>query len=194
MFHKASLTAAVLVALPLASAMKLQTPTNPTSDGQVTIKWTPEATDPSTFSLELTNESFHNTFAIANNVNTADGQLTLTFPSLAAGDGYTVVAHDISNVNAVLGQTSDFAVGASTVTETTSSTKTGKTTSTTVSVQSISSTNFGTTLKATTSAPPATSAAATSASATAAAPNGASKLATSAGVLGFAFTLVVALF
>ena len=59
--------------------------TNPTSGGTVTITWTYDATsDPATCDLVLVNANFHNTFAIANNVHTADGTTTLALPIVPA--------------------------------------------------------------------------------------------------------------
>lgn len=72
--------------LPLASALSnLQvTSSNPSSGGSVTITWTADSTDPSTFSLELANNNFHNTFALANNVQTSSGTITVTLPIVSA--------------------------------------------------------------------------------------------------------------
>jgi hypothetical protein len=76
----------VLFFLPLASALSnLQvTSQNPSSGGSVTITWSQDSSDPSTFSLELANENFHNTFALANNVQTSSQQITVTIPIVAA--------------------------------------------------------------------------------------------------------------
>src|ERR1700679_2793000 len=70
----------VLFFLPLASALSsLQvTSQNPSSGGSVTITWSQDSSDPSVFSLELANNNFHNTFALANNVQISSGQITVT--------------------------------------------------------------------------------------------------------------------
>lgn len=75
----------VLFFLPLISALQLAIPQNPASGGSVNISWTPADGDPTTFSLELVNEVFHNSFAIGNNIPTNTGQLTVTLPIVPAG-------------------------------------------------------------------------------------------------------------
>src|SRR6267154_3441593 len=72
----------VLFFLTLASAMSnLQvTSQNTSSGGSATITWSQDSSDPSVFSLELANNNFHNTFALANNVQTSSGQVTVTIP------------------------------------------------------------------------------------------------------------------
>ena len=60
------------------------TTTNPTSGGSITFTWTADSTDPSTCDFVLANTNFHNTFAIANNVQTSSGSLTVTIPIVSA--------------------------------------------------------------------------------------------------------------
>lgn len=48
----------------------------------MTITWTASTTDPTSFSIELVQASFHDTFAIANNVPTNMGQLTVQVPEV----------------------------------------------------------------------------------------------------------------
>ncbi|OAX38947.1 hypothetical protein K503DRAFT_690596, partial [Rhizopogon vinicolor AM-OR11-026] len=110
-------------ALPLASALTLDTPTGATNGGIVTITWSATTSDPSTFSIELVNTIFHNTFAIANSVQTSTGSLTLELPQIPVGDGYTIEAIQYNNINVVLATSGDFSVGAQT-TSTASSTST----------------------------------------------------------------------
>ncbi|KAF8499236.1 hypothetical protein F5888DRAFT_1922203 [Russula emetica] len=130
----------VLFFLPLASALSsLQvTSQNPSSGGSVTITWSQDSTDPTTFSLELANNNFHNTFALANNVQTSSGQLTVTLPIVPA-DTYTLEAVQINNVNSVIGSSGAFSVGA-TVTSTSSGSSTSSGLSTSGSVSSASPT------------------------------------------------------
>ncbi|KZT30980.1 hypothetical protein NEOLEDRAFT_1083611 [Neolentinus lepideus HHB14362 ss-1] len=78
MFSKLSV-AAVLV--PFVSALTLNTPTGLSSGGPATITWTSEPTDPP-FSIELVNTAFHDTFAIANNVNPLMNTISLNLPSV----------------------------------------------------------------------------------------------------------------
>ncbi|KAF9562287.1 hypothetical protein CPC08DRAFT_817229 [Agrocybe pediades] len=113
MFNKLSLLA---FAAPLVSALTLQVPENPTSAGQITIKWTSAPGDPETFSFELINTAFNNAFAIANNVNPTAGQLTLTLPPVPVGDGYTLEAVNIGNINDVFASSPSFSIGAATTT------------------------------------------------------------------------------
>jgi hypothetical protein len=82
MFSKLSLFALVA---PLVSALTIEAPTNPTSGGTVTINWTNAAGDPSTFSIELVNTVFHNSFAIANNVVPTSGTMTIELPIVPVG-------------------------------------------------------------------------------------------------------------
>ncbi|KAH9996502.1 hypothetical protein BJV77DRAFT_987404 [Russula vinacea] len=107
----------VLFFLPLASALSnlAITSNNPTSGGSVTITWTPDSTDPTTFSLVLANVNFHNTFAIGNNIQTSSGSLTVTL----LFDTYTLEAVQVNNINSVVGTSAPFAIGA-TVTTTSS--------------------------------------------------------------------------
>jgi hypothetical protein len=194
MFSKLSVALAI-VAFQMASALKIQAPTNPASDGQVTIKWSAEATDPATFSIQLTNEIFHNTFAIANNVDSALGEIVLTLPTLQPGSGYAVIAHDNSNINNVFAKSSEFDVGATSASG--SSTASGSESasgsnapsaapSTTAPVQSMSQSAFGSTVKPTAAATSAAAAAASSS----AAPNAAGKA--TFNTLGAAVAMLVA--
>ncbi|KAH8831882.1 hypothetical protein DL96DRAFT_1706285 [Flagelloscypha sp. PMI_526] len=141
---------------------------------------------PSDFSLQLTNEIFHDTFAIANNVPTASGKITLDLPELKPGDGYALIATQDANVNAVLGQSGGFSVGAATITSSSTTSGTATSASSLASVQSISTSAFGSTVKASTTAP-ATSAAAATTSTT---PNSAHE--TSFSILGMVAAVFLA--
>ena len=63
-------------------ALTINAPTDATTGGTVTITWSSSSSDPSYFTIELVNPSFHNTFAIANNVLTSLGQLTIQLPQV----------------------------------------------------------------------------------------------------------------
>ncbi|PPQ66343.1 hypothetical protein CVT24_007180 [Panaeolus cyanescens] len=110
---------------PLVSALTLQIPENPTSGGEVTIKWTSAPGDPETWTFELINTVFNNAFAIANNVNPAPQELRLTLPVVPEGDGYTLEAVDIGDISKVFASTGPFAIGASTASTTPLSTARG---------------------------------------------------------------------
>jgi hypothetical protein len=138
MFNKVALLAFVA---PLVAGLTLTIPQNPTSGGSITIEWTTVAGDPSTFSIELINVAFNNAFAIANNVPTASNQITLNLPIVPTGDGYTLEAVDIGNINNVYASTGSFSIGA-----TVSTTSTGSAgTSTTATLTSPITTPSGTT-------------------------------------------------
>ncbi|PPQ69664.1 hypothetical protein CVT26_001533 [Gymnopilus dilepis] len=123
MFSKLALLSAVVA--PLASALTLNIPTNPTSGGNVTITWSSAPNDPETFSLELINTAFHNSFAIANNVNPTAETISLTLPIVPVGDGYSLEAVDVGNITNVFASTGTFSIGASTASFTPSSTSSG---------------------------------------------------------------------
>ncbi|KAF8273836.1 hypothetical protein EI94DRAFT_1782758 [Lactarius quietus] len=118
-----SILGVILFFLPLVSALTFTSvPTNATSGGSVTIPWSSTSTDPSTFSLELVNPTlFNNAIAIANNVATSTGTITVTLPIVPASGGYTIQAVDISNINSVYATSGGFSIGA-TVSTTSSST------------------------------------------------------------------------
>jgi hypothetical protein len=67
------------------SALTLIAPTGAATGSTVTITWQATTTDPGVFSLELVNTIFHNTFAIANNIQTSTGSLTLQLPQVPVG-------------------------------------------------------------------------------------------------------------
>jgi hypothetical protein len=76
---------ALTFVVPLVSALTLNVPEKPSSGGQTTITWTTDTGDPTTFTLELLNNAFHDTFAIGNNVVTADKSLSLELPIIPVG-------------------------------------------------------------------------------------------------------------
>ncbi|KAI0305055.1 hypothetical protein BC826DRAFT_979704 [Russula brevipes] len=98
----------VLFFLPWVSALQLTISQNATSGAPATVSWITASGDPPTFSLELLNEVFHNSFAIGNNIPSNAGQLTVTLPIVPAGDGYTLEAVQISDINQVVGTSSPF--------------------------------------------------------------------------------------
>ncbi|KAJ8580863.1 hypothetical protein M405DRAFT_833536 [Rhizopogon salebrosus TDB-379] len=161
----ARLAALAAFALPLASAFTLNTPTGATTGGTVTITWSATTTDPGTFSLEMVNTIFHNTFAIANNIQTSTGSLTLELPQVPVGDGYTIEAIDPANINTVYATSGDFAVGG----PSTSSTSMSSTSSTTGT--STGSTTAGTSKPLSSATSPASVSSSSSASPSASAIN-----------------------
>ncbi|KAF8551103.1 hypothetical protein OG21DRAFT_1487263 [Imleria badia] len=130
------------LALPLVSALTFGSISGWTTGATVTVTWTTSPTDPTTFSIELANPSYHNSFAIATNVVTTNGQVTIDLPAIEPGDGYSLQAVAIDNINQIYYQTpGTFSIGAATSSSTTSSsTTTGSTTSTPASSASKSTT------------------------------------------------------
>jgi hypothetical protein len=118
-------------ALPLVSALTINTPTGATTGGEITLTWTATTVDPTSFTFELYNTIFSDTYAIANTVQTSLGTLTLELPQIPVGDGYILQAVANSNVTDVYAQSGDFSVGAQTTPSTTmaSTTASGSTAS-----------------------------------------------------------------
>ncbi|GBE83109.1 hypothetical protein SCP_0501560 [Sparassis crispa] len=69
--------------------------------------------DPVCFSLELDNTRlFRNALSIADNVDVSLGTLTILLPSVHVGVEYYLQAVNVSNVDDVFAQSSDFSIGA----------------------------------------------------------------------------------
>ncbi|KIJ06559.1 hypothetical protein PAXINDRAFT_88644, partial [Paxillus involutus ATCC 200175] len=73
------------LALPLVSAMTVGTPVGAITGSPVTLTWAGNSSDPAYFTFELTNPLFNYDFAIANNVQTSEGSLSLTLPQVPVG-------------------------------------------------------------------------------------------------------------
>ncbi|KAJ7599595.1 hypothetical protein C8J56DRAFT_1094521 [Mycena floridula] len=95
---------ALVAPFVMVSAFTVNAPNNPTSGGEVTITWTTNPTDPSVFSMFLTNDASHTQFAIANNVNSAEHTITLQLPLMPPSrrHGYTIICTQTDNINDVL--------------------------------------------------------------------------------------------
>ncbi|KAG2107837.1 hypothetical protein BD769DRAFT_123970 [Suillus cothurnatus] len=126
----ARIAALATFAAPLVSALTLNAPTTASVGDLVNVTWEATTSDPSSFSLYMVNTIFHNTFAIANNVQTSAGLYTLVLPQAPLGGGYTLEATDNSNINDVYAQSGDFSVTAGTTTSATSTMSTSSGTST----------------------------------------------------------------
>jgi len=133
-------TSLLVLVAPLASALTLDTPTNPSNGDRVTLTWKAAAGDP-TFSLELENPTFNNELAIANNLDPVDGSYVWQVPVVPARNDYVINAVNIGNLSEVYASTSVFAIGALSSTTTTS---TGTGTSTTGTSITIGSTTGNT--------------------------------------------------
>jgi hypothetical protein len=128
----AQLTAlALALALPLVSAMTVGTPVGAITGSPVTLTWAGNSSDPAYFTFELTNPLFNYDFAIANNVQTSEGSLSLTLPQVPVGGGYTLLSIATDNINQIYGQSSEFSIGAPGTNTTTSTTSTTTATFTT---------------------------------------------------------------
>jgi hypothetical protein len=75
----------LLPLLPLATALTLQVPTNPTVGETVTISWTSDSSDPSTWSLFLSNPSFRDDLGLQATVQGSSGSTTIEIPDVAPG-------------------------------------------------------------------------------------------------------------
>jgi len=127
MFSKLAL---LTVVIPFVSALTINAPsTQCASGGQCTITWTTSAGDPGTFTLELLNTVFHNSFAIGNNLVPSAGSATIELPIVPAGDGYTLEAVQIGDINTVYSTSGSFSISpqssSTSVTSTSSSSSSG---------------------------------------------------------------------
>ncbi|PCH34083.1 hypothetical protein WOLCODRAFT_22446 [Wolfiporia cocos MD-104 SS10] len=143
MFSKIS---ALAVLLPFAAAtIVLETPTNWQSGTPANISWSSSGGDPR-FSLELVNDiEFHNSFAIANNLNPSDGFATFTLPIVPAGSGYTLEAVNVTDINQVYASSGDFAVAQTPSSTSSSTTSSGSSTASSGSLTSSGSSSASST-------------------------------------------------
>ncbi|KAJ7914715.1 hypothetical protein B0H13DRAFT_1872715 [Mycena leptocephala] len=168
----------ICLALALASsaiALSINTPTNPTSGGTTSITWSSTSSDPSSlihlirsvFSIELNHPSFNNALAIANNVDPANNNVTLTIPPVPAEDNYTLEFVNITNIDDVFATSGSFSIGAAV---SASASATGSAGS--GSGASGSATGSGSASQASATAPPSSGSVSGSASASASSPSG----------------------
>ncbi|KAJ7436483.1 hypothetical protein B0H11DRAFT_656252 [Mycena galericulata] len=90
-------------------SLTLNAPTSAQSGATTTITWTSNSTD-STFSIELFHPTFNAAIAIANNVDPSLNQIMVELPSVPPGDGYTIEAVNIANINQVFSTSTDFSI------------------------------------------------------------------------------------
>ena len=83
-FFRLFRSALALVA-PLVSALTVTTSINWTNAGPSVVEWTAAAGDPQTFDVELINQQFNSQFALANNIPTSQGSLSLNLPQVPVG-------------------------------------------------------------------------------------------------------------
>ncbi|KAJ6476463.1 hypothetical protein C8R47DRAFT_1220304 [Mycena vitilis] len=96
-----------------ALALGINTPTNPTSGGTMTIIWSRTSLDP-VFSIELNHPSFNAAFAVANNVDPAATNVTVAIPPVPAEDNYTLTFVNVTDINDVFATSGSFSIGAAT--------------------------------------------------------------------------------
>jgi len=128
-------TALLALVAPLVCAtIVLQAPNGTVqTDSPVTFTWTTsDNADPPYFSLVLQRTSFHNTYAIANNVLTTSQSISLTIPTVPVGDGYTLQAVNISDINDVYSNFGPFSILAAASSTASSSTASGASSSATL--------------------------------------------------------------
>ncbi|KAJ7626145.1 hypothetical protein FB45DRAFT_923038 [Roridomyces roridus] len=101
----------ILVTASGVLSLTLNAPTTAQSGSSTTITWTSTSTDP-TFSIELAHPDLNAAIAVANNVNPANNQITVTLPIVQAGDGYTLEAVNITDINQVFSTSGDFSIAA----------------------------------------------------------------------------------
>ncbi|KAI0830824.1 hypothetical protein BC628DRAFT_1355763 [Trametes gibbosa] len=122
MFSKLSLVAALALA-PWASALLLAIPVGWHSSSPVNVSWSNTPSDP-VFTLQLFNtDEFHNTFAIANNLNPSADFAAFTLPVVPVGD-YTLRAINVTNGDQIYDETPAFQIGAPLSTTSTSASST----------------------------------------------------------------------
>ncbi|KAJ6493165.1 hypothetical protein C8R45DRAFT_1095679 [Mycena sanguinolenta] len=118
----------------LTTAVDIQPLTGVTSGGSVVITWSLDGTLP-TFTIELANEKFHNSLAIANNVDPSEGNISVVIPPVPVGSGYTLQFVNITNIDQQYATSDQFSI-APTLSE--SSTATSSTATETVLSPSLS--------------------------------------------------------
>ncbi|KAH9858311.1 hypothetical protein C2E23DRAFT_803485 [Lenzites betulinus] len=122
MMSKLSFVAALALA-PWASALLLATPVDWHSSSPANVSWSSSPSD-AVFSLVLFNTlNFHDTFAIANNVNPTANFAEFTLPVIPVGT-YTLQAINVTNNTDIFDQTPQFQVGAPLSTTSTSASST----------------------------------------------------------------------
>ncbi|KAJ7758208.1 hypothetical protein DFH07DRAFT_819019 [Mycena maculata] len=93
-----------------ALALTINAPPSDVTVGVPTsITWSSTSSDP-VFSVELIHPSFNQALALANNVNPANNNVSITIPPVPAGDGYTIEFVNVTNINDVFATSSDFSI------------------------------------------------------------------------------------
>ncbi|TFY67503.1 hypothetical protein EVJ58_g1583 [Rhodofomes roseus] len=92
----------------LASALVLDTPSGWKSGQEVTEHWQIQRGDPAAFNLELrSSNNQNNNWDVANNVRTANDEVTFRLPKVPAGR-YVLRAVNTNNNNQVYAESSQF--------------------------------------------------------------------------------------
>ncbi|KAI0718931.1 hypothetical protein C8T65DRAFT_637414 [Cerioporus squamosus] len=164
MFAKLSVVAALALA-PWAQALLLQIPVDWHSSSQVNVSWTHTDSDPALFALQLARDIFHDTFSIANNLQSTADFTSFQLGVVPAGS-YTLRAINQTNAGDIFDETPSFQIQdpvSSTATSSSTSAASSSTsgasgsvsgsTTLTVSPTANSSSGFGVTVSATSTSP-----------------------------------------
>ncbi|KAI0361070.1 hypothetical protein OH77DRAFT_1417270 [Trametes cingulata] len=127
MLSKLSFVAALALA-PWTSALFLQLPVDWHSSSQVNITWSHNSTDP-IFTLRLVNANqFHDTFAIAGNLDPSADFASFQLPVVPEGQ-YTLQAINVTDQNQIYDETPQFTIGAALSTSSSAASSTASATS-----------------------------------------------------------------
>ncbi|KAH9932205.1 uncharacterized protein B0H18DRAFT_952357 [Fomitopsis serialis] len=107
---KLALSSLILL-FSIANALELDSPTSGWYPGDtVTVGWTSQSGDPASFSLTLVSaDSNGEAFALAADVPTDEGSVSITVPDVAAGQ-YVLNAANVTNVNEIYAESAQFSV------------------------------------------------------------------------------------
>jgi len=137
---------ALTAAFPLVLSLTVTTPGSWKGNQTNTVQWTVQAGDPAVFSIELVNDQFHDTFALANNVDATKQSLDIALPQIdQTGPGFVIEFVNIGNVGQVYAKTGSFSIqeqDSESVTQVTSATVPGSASSS-VATLSLSSPGSG---------------------------------------------------
>ncbi|KAG7441860.1 uncharacterized protein BT62DRAFT_1079803 [Guyanagaster necrorhizus] len=131
----------ILLLPAVAVALTIYTPDQPiVSASTFIIRWNAVYGDVPNFTVELVNAAFNHQYAIANNVNSGNGdsELTILLPAILPGrvlrsDGFTLQLVNPWDINDVYTESGQFAVASVPSTTTTGKSSTGASGSTTTS-------------------------------------------------------------
>ncbi|KAH8099726.1 hypothetical protein BXZ70DRAFT_213958 [Cristinia sonorae] len=134
-------SAVALLASSAAATIVIQTPTNATSAFPITVSWTSDVSDPSSFTLELNNPVlFNQALAVGNNLDTSLGSVSFTMPTVQADNRYQFLAVNVSNINQVFGQSGTFSIAVVSVSSTSTPSSIGSSSTVSLATPSLTAT------------------------------------------------------